>query len=231
MPLPRASVWSVTINNPSQVDEYNIAQARQRGWKVEGQLEQGENGTPHYQLLVRTHQVRFSTIKTAFPRAHIEVARDARALQKYVHKDETRVASLQVDQSMYPSQLQLFDWFSLYYKQLKREYPKMPNLEIWDLMVRQKIQQGYMIGAEVMNPQIRAFIKRFGEAIVIRAENLKNNSMATTASQPPQEINIPSYNIQHAITEDQEQESTSIQEESDNETRLIGSRQSDESQN
>lgn len=80
----RARAWSVTINNPTQTDEYDIAQARLKGWKVEGQLEKGEQGTTHYQLLVKTPQVRFSLIKKAFPRAHIEVCRNLTALTAYV---------------------------------------------------------------------------------------------------------------------------------------------------
>ena len=89
MSQQRASVWSVTINNPTQTDEYNISEARQKGWKVEGQLERGEQGTEHYQLILRTPQVRFSAVKQVFPRAHIEVARNVGALTAYVHKEDT----------------------------------------------------------------------------------------------------------------------------------------------
>lgn len=77
--------------------------ARQRGWKVDGQLEKGENGTPHYQLILKTPQVRFSAVKKAFPRAHIEVARNVQALEQYVKKDETRVSALASSSEKYPS--------------------------------------------------------------------------------------------------------------------------------
>jgi len=70
----RATVWSVTINNPTPSDEEGIALARQRGWQVEGQKEKGSEGTEHYQLMVKTPQVRFSAVKKAFPRGHIEAA-------------------------------------------------------------------------------------------------------------------------------------------------------------
>lgn len=163
----RANCWSITINNPTQSDEYCIAQARQKGWKVHGQLEKGENGTPHYQLMLRTPQVRFSAVKSTFPRAHIEVSRNPTALAAYVQKDETRVGQLQLDQGKYPTQLQLFQWFSSYWYTVNQE-KKTNNLEIFDLMVAQKIAQGYMIGAEVMNPQIRAFIKKFGDQLALR---------------------------------------------------------------
>lgn len=43
----RHSKWSVTINNPTEADEDSIHRARQKGWKVWGQKEVGEEGTEH----------------------------------------------------------------------------------------------------------------------------------------------------------------------------------------
>lgn len=164
----RSNCWSVTINNPIPADELNIAQARQVGWKVLGQLEKGENGTPHYQLLVKTPQVRFSRVKSIFPRAHIEAAKNQVALAAYVQKEDTRVGTLVVDQSKYPTLQQLIQWFSLYYRDVKKDSPSTGNLEIFDLMCAQRIRQGYYIDASVMNPQIRAFIKKFGVHLAFR---------------------------------------------------------------
>jgi hypothetical protein len=57
----KATNWSVTINNPTKSDDEYIALARQKGWKVEGQLEMGDSGTQHFQLLVTTKgQQRFT---------------------------------------------------------------------------------------------------------------------------------------------------------------------------
>lgn len=84
----RATCWSITINNPTEEE----LKCEMPGWKLEGQLEQGESGTIHFQGMLTTTQQRFGAIKRQFPRAHIEVAKDRRALAKYVHKDETRVA-------------------------------------------------------------------------------------------------------------------------------------------
>jgi len=83
----RHSSWSITINNPTD-DEVKVDNP---GWKLEGQYEIGKEGTRHFQGYLKTPQCRFSAIKKAFPRAHIEPARNAEALKKYVHKDETRV--------------------------------------------------------------------------------------------------------------------------------------------
>lgn len=213
----RATCWSVTINNPTQTDEYNISQARQRGWKVSGQLEKGENNTPHYQLMVKTPQVRFSLVKKQFPRAHIEAARNVQSLMAYVSKEETRVASLQVDQSMYPTQLQVFDWFASYYLQIKRENPLYSNLAIFDLMVSQKIRQGYYIDASVMNPQIRSFIKKFGSDIAHREMVRRQTDRQT------------SQNVFPAIELNADEEITALQEETTDEAEIpeAGSETSD----
>lgn len=87
----RASCWSITINNP-KTEEYQIVLPAR--WKLEGQLERGEEGTLHYQGMLNTPQVRFSAVKKVFPRAHIEIARNKQALAKYVHKEETREAAV-----------------------------------------------------------------------------------------------------------------------------------------
>lgn len=115
MTTQRATCWSVTINNPTAADDECIALARQKGWTVEGQLEVGAEGTPHYQLMVRTPQVRFSAVKKAFPRAHIEQAHNPAALARYVAKEDTRVGQLVESSDQYPSLSKLwelmFDWF------------------------------------------------------------------------------------------------------------------------
>jgi len=99
----RSSHWSLTINNPTAADDEEIARARQKGWRVTGQKEKGEGGTEHYQLHLATPQVRFSAVKRAFTRAHIEAARNPAALEAYVNKAETREGSLPSAQEKYPS--------------------------------------------------------------------------------------------------------------------------------
>jgi len=84
----RSSNWSITINNPTPEETQVMMPS---GWKLSGQYEVGENGTPHFQGHLKTPQSRFSRVKEFFPRAHIEAARSAAALEKYVHKEETRV--------------------------------------------------------------------------------------------------------------------------------------------
>jgi len=61
--------------------------------------------------MVKTPQVRFSAVKKAFPRAHIEVARNPAALATYVSKEETRVGQLPGKSELYPSQAKTFGMF------------------------------------------------------------------------------------------------------------------------
>jgi len=84
----RATAWSVTLFNGEEKTDLP------EGWKLDGQMEAApETGKLHYQGFLKTKQVRFSTVKKVFPKAHIEKARDEVALKKYVHKKATRVAA------------------------------------------------------------------------------------------------------------------------------------------
>lgn len=101
----RATAWSITINNPTEKD---LSPTLPAGWSMTGQIEKGDQeGTEHYQGLLKTTQVRFTAVKKVFPRAHIEPARNVNALKKYVHKEETRVAIVEDVKSNIPT---LFDY-------------------------------------------------------------------------------------------------------------------------
>lgn len=188
----RANCWSVTINNPTSADEEYINLARQTGWRVEGQLETGENGTPHYQLVVRTPQVRFSAVKKAFPRAHIEVARSPAALSKYVVKEETRSGELPVQQNRYPSlskywemvaqrldAMNWIDWNYVHNPKYERpdhvwwkEAPKRCRgdpLYALDEVTGDLIEAGYFVEGICANPSTRWCWKHFHARIIIRA--------------------------------------------------------------
>jgi len=85
----RASCWSITINNPTEGE----VKCDHPGWTLTGQYEEGEQGTRHFQGMLKTgKQVRFAAVKRVFPRGHIEPARNQKALEAYVQKSETRVA-------------------------------------------------------------------------------------------------------------------------------------------
>lgn len=188
----RASSWSVTINNPQASDYEDMDMARSKGWKVEGQVEKGETGTTHLQLYVKTPQVRFSALKKAFPRAHIEVARNVAALRNYVAKEETKVADLPEQDSMYPSLNRLWemvfqkfdigfdkdgwDQFALmenecvkFYRDSDTEDMNMDPLRWLGEVVAGFIKEGYFVEHHICNPAVRMQWKNFHKEILFRA--------------------------------------------------------------
>lgn len=184
----RATAWSLTINNPTAADEEEIALARQRGWKVEGQLEKGSEGTLHYQLLLRTPQIRFSAVKKAFSRAHIEIARNVSALQSYVHKQESAVAELPTTSDKYPSLSKfwelLFDQFrvagvlNVYPAHGSGEYRSLPTCDWspsstdptyeYEMAVANLIMEGYHVETLAVNPQNISAFRKFAIPLMIR---------------------------------------------------------------
>lgn len=167
----RATCWSITINNPTKSDDENIALAKQKsGWALYGQKEVGENGTEHYQLMLTTPQVRFSAIKKAFPRSHIEVARDRKALTKYVNKEDTRIGVLPTD-SRYLSIQTLWDMFAewVHDKGSWWNWNCDKSLEQFDLFIGDKIQEGFVVETMAVNPQIRSCVKNYFVPIIYRS--------------------------------------------------------------
>lgn len=177
----RATCWSITINNPTQED-YEAIKNIPAGWSVLGQPEVGEEGTPHLQLCIKTPQVRWSAVKKHFVRGHIEVARNQKALTKYVQKEETRAGDLIQVKSQIPT---IFEYQTIIAKQwieddfqerLKRslQVTKVPDIDevamcYIDSLVSADIRSGRR-GAEwiSINPMWRCSWKKFWRDIIIR---------------------------------------------------------------
>lgn len=169
----RATCWSITINNPV-IEDYQIPLPV--GWKLEGQLERGEQGTEHYQGMLRTAQVRFSAVKRVFPKAHIEVARNPAALKKYVHKEDTRIAETDSVPTMFEYQTIIAGkWEHEGYTKWSQSFPnKTPDevaLLYLDSLVATDIEGGRR-GAEfiAINPMWRSSWKIFWRSIIKRNE-------------------------------------------------------------
>lgn len=172
MTTQRSACWSLTINNPTPGDVNCVLP----GWKLEGQYEEGEEGTRHFQGMLKTPQVRFSQVKKAFPRAHIEVARNATALGQYVHKDETRVGVFEGAQTPNIFQLQsdvVMQWDIDEWTKLIDTVPEEKHgdiaLSYTDTIVSRMIEKG-VTGIEftAVNPMWRSSWKRFWKSIVAR---------------------------------------------------------------
>lgn len=206
----RSTCWSVTINNPTEED-YNACKAENlpSGWRVEGQEERGEEGTKHLQLMLRTPQIRFAGVKKHFIRAHIEVARNPIALQKYVNKDNTRDGEKIKAESKIPTiyeyqRIIVAKWNSDEFKQLMEEYiqafpGRLPNedelaMRYLDSLVATDIESGRP-GAEFIatNPMWINSWKKFWRSIIKRhashppstPDGTEASSLPPSGSRPP----------------------------------------------
>lgn len=192
--MERATCWSITINNPVSTDYTLELPAK---WVLTGQIEQGKEGTTHYQGMLTTPQTRFSSVKKLFPRAHIEVARNKSALQKYVHKEETRLQKLDDNVSQIPT---LFDyqhtiasrWDDSQFDELRSKWKDDPKKTIGDIaldyvdsLVAIDIEEG-VIGVEyiAINPMWRSAWKKFFKSMVVRERaKLKSNDIIYDGTQ------------------------------------------------
>lgn len=200
----KSCYWSITINNPTDDDYIRWEGLKGEKWvrKVMGQLEKGENGTPHIQGMLNTEHVRFSQIKKALPRAHIEVAKKPVALAHYVQKEDTRLSPLpttrvatQIDvqrESLalvideyireYPylspllphslDQKHFYNWMTNY-NLLHRNWPEA----MLDAAVKKLVREGYYgIEFVMCNPQVRLAFKKYFCEIVIREYAARSNA-------------------------------------------------------
>ena len=87
--MDRGTCWAITINNPTEEDMTTTLPAK---WTIIGQMEKGKDGTPHYQAMLTTPQVRFSAIKKVYPRAHIELAK-TKLLYRSMLRKKIRVSA------------------------------------------------------------------------------------------------------------------------------------------
>lgn len=180
----RGTCWSLTINNPTDVD--TTVQLPPR-WRLEGQFERGEdNGTLHLQAMLKTPQERWSAVKKVFPRAHILIARNSAALKNYVHKDDTRVAEFETRESNIPNWYEysneIAKRFDLeQYAQRRRDLKDKDvfnkevlgqiRLDMVDEMVASDIESGRQ-GIEwiAVNPNFRQAWKKFGVSLAKREQ-------------------------------------------------------------
>lgn len=186
----KSCYWSITINNPTDDDFIRWEGLKGEKWvkKVMGQLEKGENGTPHIQGMLNTDSVRFSQIKRALPRAHIEVAKKPAALANYVQKEDTRLAPLPTTRVATQSDVQR-ECLTLALDSYKQHNLKEPETQadfynwmqlhhltykVWaeslmDAAVKKLIREGYYgIEFVICNPQVRLAFKKYFCEIVIR---------------------------------------------------------------
>jgi len=174
----RGCCWSITINNPTESD----TKCDQPGWSLEGQYEVGAEGTRHFQGILKTgRQVRFSAVKRVFPRAHIEVARNRKALEAYVKKEETRVGEFAG--TAIPNMFQFqdtiaTDWDSKVFQErwmdeataklYKHDINEMALAYVDELVAQHIVQGGRGLEFIAINPMWRSSWKKFWPYIIRR---------------------------------------------------------------
>lgn len=190
--MERATCWSITINNPTEED-LNVDLPA--GWKLTGQLEKGEQGTEHYQGMLTTPQVRFSAVKKVIRRGHIEAAKNRKALEKYVHKEDTRVGTVQDRQSDIPT---LFEYQTIIAEAWNQdeflELVESPANQLTpenelamryvDRLVARDIEENSRRGAEFIgiNPMWRSSWKIFWRSIIKRHAASKHEAVHETSA-------------------------------------------------
>lgn len=197
----RSTCWSLTCNlqtvSRATVD-HCIESARSLGWGVEGQLERGAEGTLHYQLMVKTPQVRFSAVKKVFPTAHIEPARNREALEQYVHKEETREGlfkKIEVKFLTYPQvRNQFFKWYVDQVESGER-LPPLPDaderMRVWDEFIGLSIEEGMECDLIGMNPQHRGCINKYWKAYIAREAHARHAGIVDNTDTDARELSPP----------------------------------------
>lgn len=179
MTTERATTWSLTQQVESEEEAQTfMAQQTPPGWRLEGQVERAPTtGKLHLQLLLKTPQVRFSQVKKQFASAHIEVARDAKALARYVHKDETRVSGVEhrATPTVWDFNLLIVDKWDCDEFQLRASLKNWEDASTSQVMIYVDYIIGTLIedgvrGAEYMgvNPMIRSAWQRYWKNMLYR---------------------------------------------------------------
>lgn len=188
----RASHWSVTAffdtsDTPSkETREYQIEEARTKGWIVDGQIEKcPTTGALHYQLSVKTLQVRAGAVMDVFPKAHIEIARNGSALQNYVHKEKTSVEQLKSVSLaiIWPVvRDKFFEWVvEMGYQSIEYHERRM---EVWDEFINDSVAQGVQCELIGVNPQYRSCIMKYWTGHLRRQTDRQTDS---------EEVSLPMY--------------------------------------
>jgi len=177
--------YSVVINNPTDTDRLQIDAARALGWRVVGQLEEGESGTPHYQLAI-TAPVDWKHMKSHFKRANIQEAEDPEALEKYCTKKKTRVVNFTTPKAEKPkkeSNYSSADFYNDVFQEIYEQHEDAADgliqhddsLKVFDAAVSQLVvENGYAIAIRATRPDVRSAYRKYRYAMwsVFHAENI-----------------------------------------------------------
>lgn len=179
------TVWSITINNPSEDDRTALKTWPSFVKETVYQDEVGENGTLHIQGMVKCkYTVKFQSIKKWLERAHIEKARNSEALKNYVMKAETAIPGTQVSEcvsqnenkeyvqpSKFPRLVVKYakkymeelgwkingEWYDMYEVYDRKHFVDA----VIDATIRQMIREGWHIELLAVNPAIMKALRTY----------------------------------------------------------------------
>jgi len=217
----RGTHWSITLNMkniPRERCEEQIEAAKQANWGVQGQIEEGKEGTPHYQLLVKTPQIRLAALKRVFPTAHIEKARNVQALEQYVHKEEGRLEEIKTIERKFVQfpeiRKKFFQWVIEEGHEDTSGHDR--KLALWDEFISLSIRERIECDVIGVNPQYRSIIDRYWEANVYIAFDDRQRYIDRQTDRQTAEINV-AEDVINGEGEDEEQDAESICSDEDDE--------------
>jgi len=202
----KAYGWSLTVwhskTTPEQFKEYEAqAFASHPKWSIHGQQEEGEkSGKPHYQLFLKTpDQPRKSTLIKLFPAVHIESETNRAALEKYVHKEETRTGEFKsVERSHITFKETCLQFFRYLERQnLHEEHHTIEErLVLWDEFICLSVGEGIVVDIIGVNPQYRSCISKYWDGYITQYIRQDNKTQDTPENSVAPLINASQTSIQ-----------------------------------
>lgn len=217
----KAYAWSLTVwltiySKKSWAETIEQALASHPKWSVHGQEEVGnESGKPHYQLFLKTpDQPRKSKLIKIFPGVHIESETNRKALEKYVHKEETRVGEFKTIERAhitFPECIRQFIGWLDRQSLLDEAFTNDERLRIWDEFIEASVSEGIAIDIIGVNPQYRSCISKYWKGYIqnyIRQDKDKDKTQENNVAV----VNIPVINAEDSQELSNEEEDIQSEE-------------------
>lgn len=191
----KTSKWAITywLTNGRTVDELNaMTQVMPSNWKLEGQIEQGHDSQNelHAQLMLHTEQTRGTKIQKYFQNCHISEADNPFALQKYVHKQDTRVAEFKTVENRSPQwrvvRDKFYDWLITVDDYAHTYEHEIDKYRLWDQFIGQSLEEGMEVDLIGVNPQYRSCINKYW----INGINMARSRVATPVDKKTDKTNV-----------------------------------------
>jgi len=217
------TVWLTIYSKKSWQETIEQALASNPKWSVHGQEEVGnQSGKPHYQLFLKTpDQPRKSKLIRLFPGVHIESENNRNALEKYVHKEDTRTGEFK---SIERAHITFKECVRKFYEWLDNQelldddFSTEERLKIWDEFIEYSVAEGMTVDIIGVNPQYRSCISKYWKGYV--QNYIRQDKQDKTAENNVAEVSIPIANARKDDEErsdeeedDEEQDQTSIEDE------------------